>query len=219
MIEAITAHERVEAESARQRARDALGDGRHPVAGGATEGLSAPVLRRHAPAGGDRHRPAAPPGADYRRRADHGAGRHHPGADPVRGAASGARAGHGDDLDHPRSQRRRRPRRPGLCDVCRPGGGERQRRRRHRPLPASLHPWPDRLGAVAQSARPAAGPDPRHGTDLPATCRPAAHSAHAARMRRRTVVPSRRMSSPGPAAPCAASIRSPWRRRRDRPDH
>ena len=48
--------------------------------------LSAPVLRRHAPARGDRHRAAAPARPDHRRRADHRARRHDPGADPGRGA-------------------------------------------------------------------------------------------------------------------------------------
>ena len=46
--------------AARGRARDALVRGRHRVAGGAARRLSAPVLRRHAPACRDRDRAAAP---------------------------------------------------------------------------------------------------------------------------------------------------------------
>ena len=67
--------------SARTRARRAR-HGRHPVARTSACRLSAPVLRRHAPARGDRHRAAAQPGPDHRRRADHGARRDDPGADP-----------------------------------------------------------------------------------------------------------------------------------------
>ncbi len=46
------------------------------------EPISAPALRRHAPARDDRHRPRLQSEAHHRRRADHGARRHHPGADP-----------------------------------------------------------------------------------------------------------------------------------------
>ena len=44
--------------------------------------LSAPALRRHAPARDDRHGARLRPAAADRRRADHRARRHHPGADP-----------------------------------------------------------------------------------------------------------------------------------------
>ena len=45
-------------------------------------GISAPALRRHAPARDDRDGAGVPAGAADRRRADHGARRHDPGADP-----------------------------------------------------------------------------------------------------------------------------------------
>ena len=44
--------------------------------------ISAPALRRHAPARDDRHGAVLQAEAPDRRRADHGARRHHPGADP-----------------------------------------------------------------------------------------------------------------------------------------
>ena len=59
MIETVQAHEKVSREEARQRARDALGMVGIPSPGRAAEGLSAPVLRRHAPARRHRHRAAA----------------------------------------------------------------------------------------------------------------------------------------------------------------
>jgi peptide/nickel transport system ATP-binding protein len=62
------------------RARRGAGQGRHPgTPTSALRRLSAPVLRRHAPARGHRHRAAATPRGDHRRRADHRAGRDHPG--------------------------------------------------------------------------------------------------------------------------------------------
>ena len=105
MIETVQAHVKVSARrGARPRPRRA-GAGRHPLARRAAARLSAPVLRRHAPARGDRHRASAQAQADRRRRADHRARRHHPGPDPVRGAAALPRVRHGDDLGHPRSRR------------------------------------------------------------------------------------------------------------------
>ena len=48
-----------------------------------------------------------------------------PGADPRSARARTAAPPHGDDPDHPRSRRRRRPHRRGRGDVCRPRGGAR----------------------------------------------------------------------------------------------
>ena len=56
MVEAILAQKRVSKEVARSRAREALGSAF--VAGRAAARVSAPVLRRHAPAGGHRDRDA-----------------------------------------------------------------------------------------------------------------------------------------------------------------
>ena len=86
MIEAVQAHAKVSHAEARARARDALGMVGIPSPDERLARLSAPVLRRHAPARRDRHRAAAPSRPADRRRTDHGAGRHHPGADPGRGA-------------------------------------------------------------------------------------------------------------------------------------
>jgi ABC-type dipeptide/oligopeptide/nickel transport system ATPase component len=54
---------------------------RHPGARGAHRPVPAPVLRRHAPARGDRAGAGGRAEADRRRRADHRAGRVDPGAD------------------------------------------------------------------------------------------------------------------------------------------
>ena len=54
----------------------------HPRARAAGARLSAPALRRHAPARHDRHGAVVQSQGADRRRADHGARRHHPGADP-----------------------------------------------------------------------------------------------------------------------------------------
>ncbi len=66
----------------RQRARADRGTGAgraFPMPRGRLDALSAPVLRRHAPARRHRDRAAAPAGADHLRRADHGARRLDPG--------------------------------------------------------------------------------------------------------------------------------------------
>ncbi len=75
--------------------------------------LPAPALRRHEPAGDDRHGDRLQPEAADRRRADDRARRHHPGADPRPAARPAARARHGAGADHPRHGRGRRDRRAG----------------------------------------------------------------------------------------------------------
>ena len=72
----------------------AHGAGRHPRSRGGDRQLSAPVLRRAAPAADDRHGAGAEAGHPDRRRADDRAGRDRPGGDPApaRGAAAGDRA-------------------------------------------------------------------------------------------------------------------------------
>ena len=100
MIEAVRAHAKVShAEARAPRARCAW-HGRHPEPRRTPERLSAPVLRRHAPARRHRHRAAAPSRPADRRRTDHGARRHHPGADPRRGAEARGDLRHRADLDH-----------------------------------------------------------------------------------------------------------------------
>ena len=84
----------------------------------APEGLPAPVLRRHAPAGDDRDGARLRAEAAHRRRADDRARRDDPGADP-RAARELAPSGHGADPDHARPRRRRRHVRPRERDVRR----------------------------------------------------------------------------------------------------
>ena len=74
-----------------QAQRRAAGDGRHPARGRAPRRLSAPVLRRHAPARDDRHGAVLQPAAADRRRADHRPGRDDPGADRRPGQAPARR--------------------------------------------------------------------------------------------------------------------------------
>ena len=169
MIEAITAHERVSQAAARARARDALVRGRDRVAGGAAQRLSAPVLRRHAPARRDRDRAAAPARAADRRRADHRARRHHPVADPRRGAGARRRDRHGADLDHARPRGDRRPRRPHRRDVCGPHRRAGSGRRGARRAAASLYARPDRLGAEPRASAA------RRSTQIPGMAPSLAH--------------------------------------------
>ena len=91
IVEAIRLHRAVPAAAgARPRARDAAA-GRIPSPETPARRVSAPALRRHAPARDDRHGARLRSRAPDRRRADHGARRHHPGADP-RPAARPARS-------------------------------------------------------------------------------------------------------------------------------
>jgi hypothetical protein len=59
------------------------GTGGHPETRGTPQGLSAPTVRRPAPAGDDRHGPGLRAGTADRRRADHGAGRDRAAQDPA----------------------------------------------------------------------------------------------------------------------------------------
>ena len=88
---------------------------------------------------------------------------------------------HGADLDHPRPRRGGGPRRPHRRDVRRPHRRDGPHRRHHRAADASLHQGPDRLGAVAEHARPSAGADPRHDALAAEIAAPAAPSRRAAR--------------------------------------
>ena len=82
------------AAQARARALALLQRGRHPGAGAAHRPLSAPVLRRHAPARRDRAGARGRAAPDHRRRADHGARRLDPGADHRAAQAAVPRARH-----------------------------------------------------------------------------------------------------------------------------
>ncbi len=63
--------------------------------------LSAPALRRHAPAGDDRHGALLSAGGADCRRADHGAGCHHPGANFATYRRPAKGDGDGGNLYHP----------------------------------------------------------------------------------------------------------------------
>ena len=74
--------------------------GRHRLAGAAHRRLSAPALRRHAPARDDRGQPDLRAAAADRGRADHRARRHRAGADPGTAARPQRDLEHGADADH-----------------------------------------------------------------------------------------------------------------------
>ena len=103
MIEAIQAHDPVRPHDRPPARPRCAGKGGHVFGGPAAQGLSAPVLGRHAPASGHRHRASEQAGSHHCRRTDHGAGRHHPGADSPRGPEALPRDRHRAHLDHPRS--------------------------------------------------------------------------------------------------------------------
>ena len=81
--------------------------------------VPARVLRRHAPAGDDRHGAVQRAQAAHRRRAHHRAGCHRPGPDPGAAPGSAAAAGHGHHHHHPRP-RASSPRSPTTSASCTP---------------------------------------------------------------------------------------------------
>ena len=91
---------------AMERARDAARRSADPRAGGAAAPVSAPALRRPAPARHDRHGARQPARHADRRRADHGARRHRAGADPQPDQGPAGPLRHGGDPDHPRPDHR-----------------------------------------------------------------------------------------------------------------
>ena len=156
---------------------------RHHRAGHAPGAISAPALRRTAPARDDRHGADVRAGTADRRRTDHRARRHGAGADPAPAADAAERTRPGAAADHPRSRHRRAHGGPRLGDVCGRGGGERAggravRARRRIPIRAAC------CAAFRCRARCGAA---RRSAAFPASCRasrrtsPAAPSATAAR--------------------------------------
>ena len=117
IAEMIRAHDKSVSKKAGARTgRRTPGPGRYPAPGAAGRRLPAPVLRRHAAAGDDRHGAVALAADDHRRRADHGARRHRAGPDHRPAAAPAAGVAHRADHDHARPRR---------------GGGHRGRRHGH----------------------------------------------------------------------------------------
>ena len=158
IAEALILHQRHDRKAgAEARRRDAATWSRIPEPAAARQGVSAPALRRHAPARHDRHGARLQSQGADRRRADHGARRHHPGADPRADRRAAARARHRRDPDHPRSRRGRRDG-ASASSSCMPAA------RSRRPTVGELfarplHPYtrgPDGLD-------PAARPDARRG--------------------------------------------------------
>ena len=160
--EALMLHLGMDKAAARKRSVELLEMVGIPARDGSARRLSAPVLRRHAPARDDRHGAVLQPAAADRRRADHRAGRDHPGADRRPGQAAARRNRHGHHLDHARPGRGRRAGRPRDRDVCRlhrrRGAGQGALRQ---PAP-SLHAGPARL-AAAPGCSPRAPPDLHRG--------------------------------------------------------
>ena len=173
IAEAIRLHEDLNRRDAMDRAVEMLRLVHIPTPGAPGARLSAPVLRRHAPARDDRDGAVLQSQAADRRRADHGARRHHPGADPRSAGRDEVALRHGDHADHPRHGRGRRDRAARGGDVCRPGGRGGAGRAAVRQSAASLHAGPDPLDPAHRQGRrqaDAAGGDRRHGAqpDRPA---------------------------------------------------
>ena len=141
------------------------GPGRHPGARRPGGRLPAPVLRRHAAAGDDRHGAGQRPRAADRGRAHHGPRRYRAGADPGPDLRPAGRVRLGGHHDHPRPRRGRRAVRRHPGDVRGPGGRVRVGRGHLRPPGSSVH-----LGA--------AGLDAAHG---PGAAYPAASRSPARR--------------------------------------
>ena len=142
-------------------ARGAEG-GRHPAGRAAHRRLSAPVLRRHAPARDDRDGPRQRAVAAHRRRADDGPRRDDAGADPRADAQAPGRLRHRDHHDHPRPRRRRRDRRRGRRHVRGAGGREGSGQRAVRAPAAPVHVGPARLAAAPRGRHRPARADPGH---------------------------------------------------------
>ena len=143
--------------------------------------LPARVLRRHAPAGDDRHGDRQRPRRHHRRRADHGPRRHRPGPDPRDARDDQGRHRRGDHAHHPRPRRGRRHGRPDARDVRRQG-----RRDRARSTTSSTRPrMPYTLGLLGSIPRVDADGElltPIQGRRRrSSTCRRAARSRPAAR--------------------------------------
>ena len=121
IAEVIRRHEGLGRRAALEKTVDMLRAGADPQSPAPRARLSAPVLRRHAPARDDRHGALVQPQAPDRRRAHHRARRDHPGADPGASGRSQVALRHGHHADHPCHGRGRGDGAARGGDVCRQG--------------------------------------------------------------------------------------------------
>ena len=121
--------------------------------------LSAPDVRRPAPARDDRDGARQRAGPVDRRRADDRARRHRPGANPQASQGVAGPARHGHAVHHPRPRHRPQDRRPGLRDEGRQDRRGKCRRRDLQVAAASLHARaaspPSRIRTPCSPTRPA----------------------------------------------------------------
>ena len=159
--ETIQLHRGARQERCREACRRDADAGRHRRAAAARARISAPAVRRHAPARDDRDGACLQSQAPDRRRADHRARRDHPGADPRPDARSQTARRRRHHPDHPRSRRRRRSRRARDGDVRGPQGRGGIGRRSVSHAAPSLHAGPARRGAEAWLVGDRRGKPPR----------------------------------------------------------
>ncbi len=196
----------------------------HPGGREAPGRLSAPVLRRHAPARDDRDGALVRSRRADRRRADDRARRHDSSPDYRADERDAAAARIGDHPDHPRPRRRRRNLPERARDVRRQHGRVRDRRRRSSPsrsIPYTMGlleslPRLDerkRLGAdrgpAAESAAHAGGLRVRAALPYRMPICDAAGAALRLRRRSRRALLSSTTSGPRASARCRSSPRRP----------
>ena len=175
ITEALELHLKMDRRGANKRAAELLEMVGIPAAATPPQRLSAPVLRRHAPARHDRHGALLQPEAPPRRRADHRARRHHPGADPRDHGAPQPRARHRRHHHHPQPRRGRPLRRPRQRHVRGQDRRDGDRARALRQPAPPLHARPAAVGAAARPGRDGTSSCPsracrRTSSNMPAGC-------------------------------------------------
>ncbi len=136
----------------------------HPGRRQARRPVPVRVLRRHAPAGDDRHGDQLQPRRPDRRRAHDGARRDHPGADHRRRARDAGPVRLRRHPHHPRPRGHRRDLRQGHGDVRRPHRRVRPRGRDLLQRPPPVHVGPAGVAAAARRV----GEDAAHAHQGPA---------------------------------------------------
>ncbi len=137
----------------------------------ARQPVPARVLRRHAPACADRHRPVLPAAPADRGRADVGTGRHGPAADPGPPGHHDHRTGHRGPADHPRPGPGSRACGQGGGHVPRAGGGGRAVAGAAPEPAAPVHQAAGRICAFAGQPTDPGGQGTGRGSD-PTSLRP-----------------------------------------------